>query len=215
MTSSDPSAILQVLMQHADVPSLRALSKRAGVSLWQVRQLQRGNLRQMRLAGLMALSNGLGLSLVELFQAFAVLEGDAVAQADARSLPIGIAQPELEEGSNPQQEMLYQMFQRHSLDIVESLLVQLPTVLYGIVQNPQLPAKNLVPLLASLDRLWQQWGLEQIATVGAEVPYDPHQHQMLEGVAQPGDLVKIRYAGWRWQGKLLHRAQVSALLSGS
>ncbi len=204
-----------MLMQQAGIPSLRALSRRAGVSLWQVRQLQQGNLHQMRLAGLMALSRALGLSLMQLFQRFAVLDEDIAVQADAQSLAVGTAQPELEEGSNQQQDMLYQRFQRQSLDIVESLLVQLPTVLYAIVQNPQLPAKNLVPLLVSLERLWQQWGLEQIATVGAEVPYDPQQHQMLEGIAQPGDLVRIRYAGWRWQGKLLHRAQVSGLLSRS
>jgi hypothetical protein len=34
-------------------------------------------------------------------------------------------------------------------------------------------------------------------------------HQLLEGTAQPGDLVKVRYTGYRQGDKLLYRVKVS------
>jgi molecular chaperone GrpE (heat shock protein) len=57
----------------------------------------------------------------------------------------------------------------------------------------------------------QEWGVEAIASVGSELPYDPQWHQLMEGIAQPGDLVKVRYTGYRIGEKLLYRAKVSSL----
>jgi len=55
----------------------------------------------------------------------------------------------------------------------------------------------------------QQWSVEAIAEVGKELPYDPTQHQLIEGTAQPGELVRVRYTGYRQGEKLLYRAKVS------
>ena len=53
--------------------------------------------------------------------------------------------------------------------------------------------------------------MEAIAPVGAEVAYDPQLHQPLEGTAQPGEKVKVRYTGYRQGDKLLYRAKVSPI----
>jgi len=66
-----------------------------------------------------------------------------------------------------------------------------------------------------MDVLLQQWGVEAIAPVGAELPYDPQQHQLLEGTAQAGDQVLVRYTGYRQGDKLLYRAKVSPVPSSS
>ena len=66
-------------------------------------------------------------------------------------------------------------------------------------------------LRSSLDPLLKSWGIEAIGTVGTEIPYDPQQHQLLEGSVQPGKQVRVRYQGYCQGEKLLYRAKVSPL----
>ncbi len=108
-----------------------------------------------------------------------------------------------------QREVLWQEFQQASVQVIESLLLQLPTALYAAQQNPQAPAVKLIPLLRPIDALLEQWGMIAIAPVGSEIPYDPQSHQLLEGTANPGDRVRVRYTGYRQGEKLLYRAKVS------
>lgn len=110
-----------------------------------------------------------------------------------------------------QRQSLQQEFQQASVQTLESLLLQLPTAAYAAQQNPQAPAVKLLPLLRPIDRLLEEWGIESIATVGAEIPYDPQCHQLMAGTAQSGDQVKVRYTGYRQGGRLLYRAKVSAI----
>jgi molecular chaperone GrpE (heat shock protein) len=60
-----------------------------------------------------------------------------------------------------------------------------------------------------VEQLLQEWGVEAIASVGSQIPYDPHLHQLMEGTAQPGETVRVRYIGYRQAKKLLYRAKVS------
>ena len=48
-----------------------------------------------------------------------------------------------------------------------------------------------------------------IATVDEELAYDPQDHQLMKGTAQPGELVKVRYVGYKQGDKLLYKAKVS------
>lgn len=58
----------------------------------------------------------------------------------------------------------------------------------------------------------QEWGVEAIASVGSEIPYDPQWHQLMDGTALPGELVRVRYTGYRLaDNKLLYRAKVSPI----
>jgi molecular chaperone GrpE (heat shock protein) len=95
--------------------------------------------------------------------------------------------------------------------VLESWLVQWPTAAYAAQQNQQLPAVRLLPLVRPVEQLLQQWGVEAIASVGSELAYDPHLHQLMEGTAQPGELVRVRYTGYRIGEKLLYRAKVSPI----
>jgi hypothetical protein len=121
---------------------------------------------------------------------------------------------ELQISSNTQpddqpQTHLQQEFQQASLQILESWLVQYPTAAHAAQQNSDMPAIRLLPLMRPVEQLIKSWGVEAIAPVGSEHPYDPHLHQLMEGTAEVGDRVKIRYAGYRQGEKLLHRAKVS------
>ncbi|WP_427159491.1 nucleotide exchange factor GrpE [Aliinostoc sp. HNIBRCY26] len=109
-----------------------------------------------------------------------------------------------------QREVLLQEFQQSSLQLLESLLLQWPTAAQKAQENPQLAAVKILPLVQKpLEKLLQAWGIEAIAPVGAELPYNPQLHQLSKGTAQPGEIVKIRYTGYIQGEKLLYRAEVS------
>jgi len=210
IAGSDRSDVLRSLMQPLNIPSFKALSRSAGVSEWQVKQLRRGRAAQMQAESLFRLSQTLQISLSELLAKFSDLplqpptsdsnQPQSNLQQEYRRLETQLAE---------QRQTLQQEFQRSSLQTLESLLLQLPTAAYAAENNPQIPAARLLPLLRPIEQLLRSWGVEAIAPVGSEVSYDPQVHQLMEGRAEVGDRVKIRYAGYIQGDKLLHRAKVS------
>ncbi len=115
----------------------------------------------------------------------------------------------LQQTLEQQRENLTQEFQRSSLQLLESWLIQWPTAALAAQRNPKLQAIKLLPLLKPVVNLLKHWGVEAIASVGEQVPYNPRCHELMEGTAEPGDLVKVRYVGYRQGDHLLYRAKVS------
>jgi molecular chaperone GrpE (heat shock protein)/DNA-binding Xre family transcriptional regulator len=206
---------LRSLMQSVGVSSFKALSQTAGVSEWQVRQLRQGNARQMSLEALYKLSEALQIPLIELIAKFSDLPipsssgANSSTEQDLKSLQQEYER--LQAQLTHQKTMLHQEFQQASLQILESLILQLPTVAHAVQQNSQLPASRLLPLLKPINQLLNSWEIEAIASVGTEELYNPQIHQLLEGTANAGDRVKIRYVGYRQGERLLHRAKVSPI----
>ncbi|MEM9539151.1 MAG: helix-turn-helix transcriptional regulator [Cyanobacteria bacterium P01_E01_bin.42] len=204
---NQPSQRLQVLMQQANIPSFKQLIRLAGVSEWQVRQLRRGNLAKMRVENLEKLAKVLQMSLAKLIVEFSGETADRPTEIDWQK-----ECDRLQQQLDRQKEELRQDFQRESLQAIESWLLQWPTVVNAVQNNPQLPAMRLLPLIKPIENLIEKWGLEAIATVGEEVAYDPQQHQLMEGSAEVGERVKIRYIGYRdREDNLLYRAKVSKI----
>lgn len=200
---------LEHLMQKVGITTEAELSQKAAVSLWQIARLRNGLILQTRVEILLKLSQALEISLTDLLNALA-----------PTSVPpdIGPSEPDLQQEYQylqqqleEQRQNLMEEFQRSCLQTLESWLLQWPTVAAKVQENPQVPAQRLLPLVKPIEQLLAQWGVTAIAAVGAEVPYDPQQHQLVEGVAQPGDQVKIRYTGYCQGETLLYRAQVSPI----
>ncbi len=204
------------VMQRAGVPSFLALSRQAQVSVWQVEQLRRGKVGQIRLDTLQRLSQALQLSLLELLRLCgAESSQSAAAPASATTVDVPALHAEyqrLQAQLHRQTETLQQEFQQASLAVLESWLIQWPTIAYAVQQNPQLPASKVLPLVRPVEQLVNSWGVAAIAPVGAEVPFDPQAHQLMEGMAAAGDRVKIRYTGYRQGDRLLYRAKVSPVV---
>ncbi|MEH2043285.1 nucleotide exchange factor GrpE [Nostoc sp.] len=206
---------LQDLMQQVNISSFKGLSRAAGVSERQLLRLRQGKLEQMRVDVLLRLSPVLQMPLNELIATFSTVELLQEKTAPTEELLQEItdlrreydrSQLQLEQ----QRELLLQELQQSSLQLLESLLLQWPTAAQKAQENPQLAAVKIVPLVQKpLEKLLQAWGVEAIAPVGAELPYDPQLHQLLEGTAQPGETVKVRYTGYLQGEKLLYRAKVS------
>lgn len=211
---SDFTQKLQNLMQQVGIASFKGLSRAAGVSERQILRLRQGKLEQMRLDVLLKLSQALQIPLSELLNTF--LEQSTSEQKTSSPQEIADLKREcdrLQLQLEQQREVLQQQFQQSSLQMLESLLLQWPTAAQKAQENPQLAAVKIVPLVQKpLEKLLQAWGVEAIAPVGAELLYNPQVHQLMEGTAQPGEKVKVRYTGYFQGEKLLYRAKVSPIV---
>jgi molecular chaperone GrpE (heat shock protein) len=163
----------------------------------------------MRSEDLIKLSQALEVPVSELWSKFSTVELNWGTESEEPSLAWQQEYERLQGQLKQQRESLMQEFQQESLQVLESWLLQWPTAAYAAGQNPQLAAVKLLPLLRPVEQLLQQWGVEAIATVGAEIEYDPQVHQLMEGTAVAGDRVKVRYTGYRHGDRLLFRAKVS------
>jgi DNA-binding Xre family transcriptional regulator len=220
---ADYNTQLRSLMQPIGLNSFRALSRAAGVSEWQVELLRKGQVAQMRVEILLKLSRVLQLSISELVERFSsspIDPSEAAPTLKHRSESIDTHQQEalqqlrqeyqrLQTQLEQQRATLEQEFQQATLQILESWLLQFPTAAYAAQQNPELPATKLLPLMRPIEQLLNSWGIEMLAPVGTELAYDPQEHQLLQGTANPGDQVKVRNPGYRQGSKLLYRAKVS------
>ncbi|PSB28279.1 helix-turn-helix domain-containing protein [Stenomitos frigidus] len=239
--SQDFTHRLRELMQAVGFLSFRALSRATGISEQQIRHLRRGETANLRVDTLLRLSQTLQVSVMELLalsaQESALSAQESGGEPKSSELKTQNSKLKtqnlelktqnsatLQELSDLRQEYdrlqqqlvqqrqtLWQEFQQASIQTLESLLLQLPTAAYAAQQNPQAPAVKLLPLLRPLDRLLEDWGIEAIAPVGAEIPYDLQYHQLMTGTAQIGEPVKVRYTGYRQGDRLLYRAKVSPI----
>jgi DNA-binding Xre family transcriptional regulator/molecular chaperone GrpE (heat shock protein) len=198
-------------MQRVGITSFKSLSQHAGVSEYQIRLLRQGAIARVRLETLFNLSTALHIEVGTLWALCSPAPPPPVLAAPAAVEPTALRQEydRIQNQLQQQRGELQQEFQHASLQILESLILQLPTVIHAAEQNPQWPATKLLPLLRPIDRLLENWGIKALAPVGAIVPYDPRYHQLLDGHAQPNDAVKIRYTGYQQGEILLYRAKVS------
>ncbi|BBD61694.1 hypothetical protein NIES2109_45270 [Nostoc sp. HK-01] len=217
MPNPDFTQKLQDLAQKVGITSFKALSKAAGVSERQILRLRRGEVEQMRVDVLLKLSSVLQVSLNELVTTFSLLELSKGNEVSTQQMLQEIADLKKEYQRSQlqiaqQRELLLQEFQQSSLQLLESLLLQFPAAAQKARENPQFEAVKILPLVENpLKKLLQAWGIEAIAPIGAEIPYDPQIHQLMTGTVQPGELVKVRYSGYLQGEKLVYRAKVSLI----
>ena len=200
------TAQLHDLMRSSGVSTFKELSQKAGISEKQIRRLRQGQIGQMRLEMLQKLSQALQVSIPDLLTTFLKDEettpNSAALQHEYQRLQSQLVQ---------QREDLWQEFQQTSLQTLEPWLLQWSAAAYAAQQNSQLSAVKLLPLIRPIEQLLQQWSIEAIGAVGSEIPYDPHRHQLMSGTAEPGALVRVRYAGYQQHDRLLHRVKVSLI----
>ena len=214
-SSVNGSQTLRSLMQSAGIPSYRSLAERAAVSRWQVQQLRSGKIAQMRIAILARLAAALEVSLETLLGKFGLTDEFAEAtEPDPQAPQLTALQQEyqrLKSQIAQQTTDVQQQVQTAALQTLESWLVQWPTVAKRAAERPDLPAAKVIPLVRPVEQLMAEWAVEAIAPVDAEVPYDPQQHQLTGGSAEPGMPVRATHSGQRYRGKLLHRAKVKPI----
>ncbi len=205
--------LLRDLMQQVNIADINELSQVAKVSRLQLIRIQQGLILNISLGAIAKIAKALNISIDSLVGTF-VEPSSVVNQSPASPAndALKACQQEyqkLQQEMAQQREILATEFQQASLETIESWLLQWPTATTAVRQNPQLPAARLLSLVEPVEQLLKQWQVEAIAAVGDELAYDPQYHQLMKGTAQPGELVKVRYVGYKQGDKLLYKAKVS------
>ncbi|MEM8640092.1 MAG: hypothetical protein AAGG51_14940 [Cyanobacteria bacterium P01_G01_bin.54] len=99
-----------------------------------------------------------------------------------------------------------------SFVVLQTLLMNYPTARVMVAAKPNLPARNFIPLFTPLDNLLQNWGYEPIGTAWDKVIFDPRFHQSDEPNIHEGELVYVRFVGYRDGDRVLCPAKVSRTL---
>lgn len=207
---------LKKLMQSVGIADLNELSQTARVARLQLIRIQQGLILNVSVGAIAKIAKTLNVSVDRFLAIFTEEVEPPIEQTTKASTDDSAALAACrQEYQKLQQEMerletkLTQQFQQQSLQTIESWLLQWPTAATAVRQNPQLPATRLLSLVEPVEELVEQWNVSTIATVGEELAYDPQQHQLMKGIAQPGEVVKVRYVGYKQRDKLLYKAKVS------
>lgn len=200
---------LQKLMHQAGINSFKQLYRSTGTSAHTINKIRSGELSQLRWQAILNISSSLQISAIELIDTFGDLQ--LVPDRSHHQVLERLQQEysHLQQQLQQQQATLQAEFQSQSLQVLESFLTYFPTAKHAAINNPDLPATKLLPLVGSIDKLIAQWGVTVIGAVGAEIPYDPQFHQLIAGTVNPHELVTVRYVGYQQGDKLLFRAKVS------
>lgn len=118
----------------------------------------------------------------------------------------------LREELQQQQAQLLADFHDTTFDRLQFLLTNYPTAQKMADAKPDLPAKNLTSLFTPLDTLLQDWSIESIGTPWQQVSYDPQLHQADVDDVIAGELVYVRFVGYRQGDRIFCPAKVSRTL---
>lgn len=201
--------ILKQLIAEAGIADLQELSKVAGVSQLQLIRLSRGLIEKMQLETLLKIAIGLKMPLNDLLVRF--LPDGSFGEPATEVENLKQEYRRLEGEVERQKAELKLKFEYGSIQKLESWLLQWPVAAAAAKNNSQLSASKILPLVKPVENLIREWGVEAIGAVGETTTYDPKVHQLIEGAAEPGAAVKIRYLGYRHRDRLLYRAKVSPL----
>lgn len=206
----DRTEILRLLMKQVGISSFQILSERTGISRRAIDTLRKRNAATLRYADLAKLAEVLQIEVTEVIAKF-------ISDSNNPQSPIIEVAALREEYQRLQQKLelqnveLRSQFERETIQQLESLILQLPSAAHAAQQNPNMLAKNILPLLRPIDILLQKWGITAIGAVGEEVDFDSQKHQLMEGSDEikEGDVAIVRYVGYMQGEKLLYRARVS------
>jgi molecular chaperone GrpE (heat shock protein) len=95
---------------------------------------------------------------------------------------------------------------------IQTILTQYPSVRKMVESQPDLPARNIVALLTSLENLVKFWECQSIGKPWEMVPYDPQIHQSDVDDLQVGESVYVRFVGYQRGDRILIPAKVSRTL---
>lgn len=194
-------------LSELGIPSWQALQQKSGLTLPSLRRVRRGEIGQLKLDQLQQLASALNWSLEDMLHIFGILSRKAteIEQLQQQCLRL---REELQ-----QQASLVQTDERNSaFEQLQTLLTNYPTARRMTESKPDLPAKNLVALFTPLENLLKSWGYEPIGTPWKQVPYNPQLHQPDTSDITEGELVYIRFVGYRDGDRILSPAKVSRTL---
>ncbi|NER30054.1 MAG: helix-turn-helix domain-containing protein, partial [Symploca sp. SIO1C4] len=193
--------LLQERLKQVSLNSWKDLCQKSGLSILQLHQVRRGEIGQLQLNQLQKLARALNWSLEDLIHNLGILS--TTEQMNTTAVDTAEIEQLRQQCQQLQEELQQQLHQlranerRSTFCQLQTLLTNYPTARSIVQRKPDLPAKNLVAILMSLDNLLKSWGYQFIGSVWEQVPYNPQLHQPDTDDIQPGELVYIRFVGYR------------------
>lgn len=198
-------------MNQLGMTSFAALQQKSGLTNLRLRQVRRGEVASLPFQELTRLATAIEWTLEELLCNFGI-ENTSSAKLRSQLDALRSEALRLREDLQKQKVELTTEFRHSTFEQLQSLLANYPSVRQLVQVKPDLPAKNLISLFTSLDNLIQSWGYEPIGQVWEQVPYTPQLHQPDVSNLEAGELVYIRFIGYRDGEQILCPAKVSRTL---
>jgi molecular chaperone GrpE (heat shock protein) len=208
-------AILRERMNQLGILDWQDLGEKAGLSRFGVRLVRRGDVGQLTLNQMRRLATVLNLNFQEFDRTLGVLPTSTTAATDAGEIEELRQQCLRLRGELQQQKnQLTDDFRYSTFEQLQTLLTQYPAARKRAEAKPDLPAKNLCALFTPLENLLSSWGFETIGSAWEQVAYNPQLHQPdVEDITE-GELVYVRFVGYRDGERILCPAKVSRTLPG-
>ena len=206
-------AILRERMNQLDILNWQDLAEKAGLTRFGVRLVRQGDVGKLTLDQLRRLATVLNLNFQEFDRTLSALplppkittNPTEIEELKQQCLRL---RDELEQ----QKTQLTDDFRRATFEQLQTLLTSYPAARKMAEAKPEMPAKNLSALFTPLENLLSTWGFETIGSAWEQVTYNPQLHQPdVEDITE-GDLVYIRFVGYRDGDRILAPAKVSRTL---
>jgi len=199
-------ALLQKQMSQVGIADWATLTRQSGLTRQDLDQVRLGRLESIPLGKLIQIAQVLGWNLDQILSQFklsnAIQEIAALRHAGLR----------LQESMDCQRQELKAAFRQETFTQLQPLLTSYPSVRQMASAKPDLPARNVVSLFTVLDNLLAEWEIQQIGGVWQPVAYDPQLHQPDVADINPGEVVYVRFVGYRSGETILCPAKVSRAL---
>lgn len=208
--------ILRERMNQLDIADWQDLAAQAGLTRFGLRLLRRGDVRNLSLDELRRLATVLNLNFQEFDRNFAALPSSTTDTTNTNEIAELRQQClRLREELQQQKTQLTTDFRNATFEQLQTLLTNYPAARKMAEAKPDLPAKNLSALFTPLENLLKNWDFEMIGSAWEQVAYNPQLHQPdVEDITE-GELVYIRFVGYRNGERILTPAKVSRTLPGS
>ena len=204
--------LLKERLKQLGISSFLDLQQKSGLTSTRLRQVRRGELSSLKLKDLTKLAVALDWTIEELLQ-LGGLHTSSVKQMSETELLRRECLQLRQELQNLSHELTTE-FQHSTFSQLQTLLTNYPSIRTSIKVKPDLPAKNIVSLFTPLDNLIETWGYERIGQAWEQVPYNPQLHQADASDIEVGELVYIRFIGYKEGERILCPAKVSRTLPG-
>jgi molecular chaperone GrpE (heat shock protein) len=204
--------LLKERLKQLGISSFLDLQQKSGLTSTHLRQVRRGELSLLKLKDLTKLATALDWTIEELLElgGFKTNSRKQVSETELLRRECLQLRQELQ---NLSRELTTE-FQHSTFSQLQTLLTNYPSLRASINVKPDLPAKNIVSLFTPLDNLIETWGYERIGKAWEQVPYNPQLHQADASDIEVGELVYIRFIGYKEGERILCPAKVSRMLPG-
>ena len=207
--------ILRERMNQLDILDWQDLGEKAGLSRYAVRLVRQGDVGNLKLDQLRRLATVLNLNFQEFDRTLSALPMSATITTNPTEIEELKQQCfRLREELQQQKTQLTADFRRATFEELQTLLTNYPAARKTAEAKPEMPAKNLSALFTPLENLLSSWSFETIGSAWEQVTYNPQLHQPdVEDITE-GELVYIRFVGYREGERILAPAKVSRTLPG-